>query len=87
MFCNRFAAGDYALGGYGLGGSNFMMMIPILILFLVMGYFVLKAIQGRKMNVAVVETSTQALNILNERFAKGEINEQEYQSIKRQLLQ
>ena len=87
MFCNRFAAGGYAMGGYGFGGPNFMMMIPILVLFLVIGYFVLKAIQGRKMELAVVETSTQALNILNERFANGEINEQEYQSIKRQLLQ
>jgi putative membrane protein len=81
MFCNRFGA-----GGYGSGGPNFFMMIPMLIILLLVAYFIYKAISSKNLNFAVDTSSSKAMAILNERFAKGEINEEEYANKKNQLL-
>ena len=80
MFCNRFGVG----GSYG--GPNFFMMIPMLIILLMLVYFMYKAINSKKLNPAVVDSSlSKAMAILNERFATGEINEEEYTSKKNEL--
>jgi putative membrane protein len=77
MFCNGF-------GGYG--GPNFFMIIPMIIILLTVVYFMYKAINSKNLNPADVDTSlSKAMAILNERFAKGEINEEEYTSRKNQL--
>ena len=77
MFCT-------GVGGYG--GPNFFMMIPMLIVLLMVVYFMYKAINSKNLNPAVVDTSlSKAMAILNERFAKGEINEEEYTSKKSEL--
>jgi putative membrane protein len=86
MFCNRFGVGGYGFGGYGYGGPNFFMMIPTLIIFLVIAYFIYKAISSKNLNLAVDKASSKAMDILNERFAKGEINEEEYKLKKSQVL-
>lgn len=85
MFCNRFGVGSYGFGG-SYGGPNFFMMIPMLIILLMVVYFMYKAINSKKLNPAVVDTSfLKARAILDERFAKGEINEEEYTSKKNRL--
>jgi len=81
MFCNRFAG-----GGYGFGGPNFFMMIPMFIILLMVVYFMYKAINSKNITPAVVDISlSKAMVILNERFAKGEIDEEEYKVKKEQL--
>ena len=85
MFCNRFGVGGYGFGG-SYGGPNFFMMIPMFIIILMAVYFMYKAIHSKNLNPAAFDTSlSKAMAILNERFVKGEINEEEYTSKKNQL--
>lgn len=85
MFCNRFGDGGYGFGG-PYGGPNFFMMIPMFIIILMAVYFMYKAIHSKNLNPAVADTAvSKAMAILNERFAKGEINQEEYIEKKEQL--
>jgi len=85
MFCNGTGVGGYGFGG-SYGGPNFFMMIPMIILLLFVVYFIYKAINSKNLNPAVNDTSlSKPMAILNERFAKGEINEEEYKSKKNEL--
>ena len=80
MFCNGFGAG----GPYR--GPNFFMMIPMILILLMIVYFMHKAINSKNINSVAVDTSvSKAMAILNERFAKGEINQEEYIEKKEQL--
>lgn len=86
MFCNRFGVGGYGFGGYGFGGPHIIMMIGVILILLAIVYFVYKSSQNRNSNVAYEKISPKAIEILNERFANGEINEEEYRSRKDQIL-
>jgi putative membrane protein len=87
MFCNRFGVGGYGFGGsYGYGGFNFFMMIPMIIILFLVAYFIYKVINSRNLNFTVGTSSSKAMAILNERFAKGEISEEEYETKKNQIL-
>lgn len=87
MFCNRFGVGVYGFGG-PYGSHNFFMMIPMFIVILMAVYFMYKAIHSKNINTAVANTSvSKAMDILNERFVKGEINKEDYISKKNQLLE
>lgn len=68
--------------GYGMMvyGWGWIMMIGIVIL-AVLGIFALI----RYLKQPDRTGSRSALDILNERYAKGEINDEEYQKIKAQL--
>lgn len=80
MFCNGFGfRGSY-------GGPNFFMMIPMIVILLVAAYFIYKAINSKNLNFAVDTSSSKAMAILNERFASGEISEEEYKIKKNQIL-
>lgn len=79
MICNGFGYG-------GLGGGGFFMMIPMILIFAVLLYLVFKAIDNRNTHFTSNNTSSsKALNILNERYAKGEISEEEYISKKQKI--
>lgn len=66
----------------GIGGGRFvMMLIPLLLIGLVI-YAVFKA-SGNNRSTRTVDNS---LEVLNERFAKGEISEDEYKSKKALIL-
>jgi putative membrane protein len=73
--------------GYGVGyGGMFMMLIPIVLVSIIV-YAVYKLIghsnnNGHYNNIG----SNSALNILNERFARGEITEEEYKQKKNMIL-
>ena len=72
MFCNDF------LGSVrGGGGGMFLMMIFGFILLLVLIFLAFKLIKSNSAMPTALSNNT-ALNILNERFAKGEIDEEEY---------
>ena len=79
MFCNNGFGGSF-------GGPNFFMMIPMILILLMVVYFMHKAISSKNINSATIDTSvSKAMTILNERFAKGEINQEEYIEKKEQL--
>lgn len=88
MFCTGYGIGGYGYGGFGFGGI-FMMIGFLLILFLAI-YLIYKAAQNRgnrDANTAVYNNiSSRAIDILNERFAKGEIDAEEYKARKSQIL-
>ncbi len=86
MFCNRFGVGSYGLSGYGYGGPNIIMMIGVFLVLLVIAYFIYKTSQNKNSNIAYEKISPKAIEILNERFASGEISEEEYRSRKNQIL-
>ena len=79
MFCNGFSAGG------SFGGPNMFMMIPMMIILLMVAYLIYKAINSKNLNYATNTSLSKAMIILDERFAKGEINEEEYE-LKKKLL-
>ena len=85
MFCNGFGAGGNGFAG-PYGGPNFFMMIPMMIILLMVVYLIFKTVNNKNLNYANANTSlSKAIIILDERFAKGEINEEEYLAKKNQL--
>jgi putative membrane protein len=69
--------------GYGrIGGGPFMMIIPILLAGLII-YTLFKGLNQKKVNSS--HENSGALNILMERYALGEISEEEYLNKKRLL--
>jgi len=74
MFCRGFS-GYGNFGGHGGGGGMFIMMGLGFIIFLVLIFLAFKLMRS---NSPLSLSSNSALNILNERFANGEINEEEY---------
>ena len=73
---------NYGNGYSMMGGWFGMMIIPIILIGIVI--FVV-AKKGQNNNVNEIGTRDTSLNILSERFARGEINEDEYNH-KRDIL-
>jgi len=72
--------------GYGynmMGGWFGMMIIPIILIGVVI-YVIYN--QGQKNNGKDIGFKDNSIDILNERFARGEINEEEYNTKKNILL-
>jgi putative membrane protein len=73
--------------GYGYAdnmmGGVFGMVIPIIIIAIVV-FAIYKLLQNK--NNKNTGTRDNSLDIINERFARGEINEEEYNSKKNALL-
>jgi putative membrane protein len=70
------------LGYGGFGGGPFMMIIPLLIVGLII-YAVFKLLNQSR-NISSRDNS-EAFNILMERYASGEISEEEYLNKKKLL--
>lgn len=87
MFCRGFISGAFAPVGYGFGGGAIIMMIAFLVILTVTIYFLVKADGNRNAGHSASRTVPQAVEILNERLAKGEISEEEYQSRKNRMMQ
>ncbi|KOF56521.1 MULTISPECIES: SHOCT domain-containing protein [Clostridium] len=68
------------------GGPSFFMMIPILTIIVLIVYFIYKVNSDKKLSFNSYVNSRKAIEILDERFAKGEISEEEYSSKKKQIL-
>jgi putative membrane protein len=66
-------------GEWGMIGP-FMMLIPLAILILIV-WLIVKLVSSKK-NVGETD---QAMSILRERFARGEIDQQEFESRKQHL--
>ncbi|MDK2809460.1 MAG: putative rane protein [Petroclostridium sp.] len=72
--------------GYGMmGGWMFMMIIPLLLIGIIV-YAAVKLASGSQSNYAGKYGETnRAMEILNQRFANGEISEEEYKKKKDML--
>lgn len=85
MYCNVFGGSGYGFGRM-YGGPNIFMMVPMIVVLLVIVYLAYKVFSNRQLaSVVSPPGSSKAMNILNERFAKGEITEEEYKSIKEKI--
>lgn len=84
MFC-RFAQGGFGSVGYGFGGAGVMMMILFLAILAFAVYFMVKTI-NRRSSGSVSHFAPQPIEILNERLAKGDISEEEYESIRKRMI-
>ena len=69
---------------YGLMGGFGMMIIPLLLVGLII-YAAVKFSQGNNNNYNNNRDGSDALDILNQRYAKGEISEEEYVMKKKML--
>ena len=67
--------------GYNMMGGWFGMMIIPIILIAVVIFVIYKQSQNNN-NIKDIDTRNNALDILNERFARGEIDEEEYNNKK-----
>ncbi|URZ02351.1 SHOCT domain-containing protein [Clostridium felsineum] len=73
-------------GGYGyhnVGGMIFMMGFGMIIFLAIV--FIIFKLSKQNNNAFFYNDDNSALNILSERFAKGEINEEEYNKMKAAL--
>ena len=68
--------------GYGFGGCGLFVFIGILAL----GFFIYFILKGQKKQGLENHTAeSKALDLLNERLARGEISPEEYQEIKKAI--
>ena len=56
-----------------------------LILFVIVGYFIYKYLEDKQNGTSIFREQNSALDILNERYAKGEIDAETYR-IKKETL-
>ena len=84
MLCRGILGSGQFTRYYGDGGGMFLMMVFGLIILLVIVFMILRMTrQNTVPNPSKHDNS--ALNILDARFAKGEINEEEYTKVKTML--
>ena len=69
-------------GGYGMMG--FGMLIPLILIVLII-YAVVRLANGNKPQDERYNERNEALNILNQRYAQGEISDEEYKKKKAML--
>ncbi|PTQ81421.1 putative membrane protein [Trichococcus patagoniensis] len=69
------------MGGWGI----FMMIILLVILIVIIVYVVMKLVQGGNNAGTTSNGRDEALEILNQRYAKGELSDEEYQQKKKIL--
>ena len=78
--------GPGMMGGWGMGwfGSIFMLIFWVLVI-IGLVFLIKWLIQTTKGEKDSTRTSSRALDILGERYARGEINKDEFEKIKRDL--
>lgn len=73
--------GDHGWG-WGMGFGSFGMIIFLVLIILGIVYFIKLVTRGRKKE----EKEETALEILKKRYAKGEINKEEFEAKKKDIL-
>lgn len=62
------------------GGGRILGGIVTIILFILVIYFLIRLFNQDKSNSNTLSTKNNAIQILNERYARGEIDEEEYKN-------
>jgi putative membrane protein len=72
--------------GWGMGGFGIILNIALWVL-LIAGiiWLVRRLLQSEGRRRSETESGSRALDILNERYARGEIDQSQYESIKRDI--
>jgi putative membrane protein len=79
--------GPGMMGGYGMGWFGTIFMLIFWVLVIVGLIFLIKwLIQSTKKEPESPHSSSRAIDILKERYAKGEINKEEFEEKKKDLL-
>jgi putative membrane protein len=79
--------GPGMMGGWGMGWFGTIFMFIFWVLIIIGLVFLIKwLIQSTKKEPESAQSSSRALDILKERYAKGEINKEEFEEKKRDLL-
>ena len=72
-------------GGLGyMGGGGFLMMIGMIILIAIIAAFIIMLVIRNRAD-SITGKNSEAISLLNERFARGEITEEEYSRMKKIL--
>ena len=75
----------YGYDGFGMGyGLGFIWQIVWLVVIIAVIYFVVNSLSGKGRESD--SSSSRALRILDERFARGEIDAEEYRRMKEEIL-
>lgn len=81
--------GFQSFQGYGMyGGFGWMGMLvclAIIVLVVLAIVFIVKALFNRSSNAKSSSVQNRSMDILNERFARGEITKEEYDLIRKDL--
>ena len=72
--------------GYGFGGGHLFMMLLIVVILIFIAVLLYKQLYKNKNKIYIEDTSMKAIELLNQRLASGEINEEEYLSKKKLIL-
>ncbi|MDP4147614.1 MAG: SHOCT domain-containing protein [Bacillota bacterium] len=80
MFCRGFGPMGYGFASHGYFGGGFMLIMMVFRLLILIGIVVLAV----KLFKKYTNNSSSVIRILDEKFAKGEISEEEY--IKRKSI-
>ena len=72
-------------GGLGyMGGGGFLMMIGMITLIAIIAAFIIMLVRRNRAD-SITGKNSEAISLLNERFARGEITEEEYSRMKKIL--
>jgi putative membrane protein len=74
---------DWGSMSWGWGGMLFQLLFWLVIIFLIV--WGVKQLAGRSQNSNQLTRKDNALEILRERYAKGEIDKQQFEAKKRDL--
>ena len=78
--------GPGMMGNWGMGGSGMIFMMIFWVLVIVALVFLIKwLIQTTSSRKASEQTGSGAIDILKERYARGEIDKAEFESMKRDI--
>ena len=76
----------FSMGGYGMGWFGGIFMLVFWILIIVGIVFLIRwLIHSTKGGTGGTQSGSRAMEILKERYARGEINKEEYEEKKRDL--
>lgn len=72
----------HMFGEYGMGGGGMIFMVLFWVVIIVGAIYLIKLLAGKGSNNAQAESAEE---ILKKRYAKGEISQEEFEKIKKDL--